>query len=357
MYLCISIIRRIIKQMSHYSTPYHIMKQDRIDSISLMRVLAMTMIVAFHSLLFYTETWWYFGGITIPTWVHFAKFLNSLDLSMFVFISGFLFGWLYIYKGKYRDKHSFLLSKAKRLIVPYLLWGGIMILIQPSLVNWNNLLTGISHLWFLLMLFWVFCFIIIIQRKLNENISYTKICLLLFIAYIIWLLYNQFSTHHYLLRLESALSYFPAFLIGYFCASKKIWLMSNKNTKAVLIITLILLAFYIFSGQQLPEIIDDIIIRLLSYTFIISLFIVLNKIKCPNRLFFYIERFDKLSMGVYIFNQIVVNFLLMNLVARDWLNIHYQIGPLVIFFISLIIPLCLSYVFNRIKWLSWTIGS
>lgn len=333
------------------------MKQDRIDSISIMRVLAMIMIVAFHSLLFYTGTWWQFGGIIVPTWVNIAKFFDSIDLSMFVFISGFLFGWLHIFKRKYHNKHSFLLNKVKRLLVPYLFWGCIMILIQPSINNWDALLTGISHLWFLLMLFWVFCFIIIIQKKLNEIISYTMMFLLLFIAYFIWLLFHQFSTHHSLLCFESALSYFPIFLIGYFCTSKRIWLMSNKNSLLLAIIALVLLAIYIFSGQQLTEITDDILIRLLSYTIIINIFIVLNKIKCPKRLFFYVERFDKLSMGVYIFNQIVVNFLLMNLVARDWLNIHYHIGPLVIFFISLFIPLCLSYVFNRFKWLSWTIGS
>ena len=67
--------------MSHFSTPPHKMKQNRIDSISIMRVLAMTMIVAFHSLLFYIGTWWHFGGLTVPIWVYLALYLTLENAS------------------------------------------------------------------------------------------------------------------------------------------------------------------------------------------------------------------------------------------------------------------------------------
>jgi len=76
MYLCISILRRIFRQKSQYSTSAHKMKQNGLDSIYILRVLTMTIVVAFHSLLYYTGTWWQFGGLTVPIWVYLALYLT-----------------------------------------------------------------------------------------------------------------------------------------------------------------------------------------------------------------------------------------------------------------------------------------
>ena len=76
MYLCISILRRIFRQKSQYSTSAHKMKQNGLDSIYILRVLTMTIVVAFHSLLYCTGTWWQFGGLTVPIWVYLALYLT-----------------------------------------------------------------------------------------------------------------------------------------------------------------------------------------------------------------------------------------------------------------------------------------
>ena len=132
---------------------------DKIESISIMRVMAMFMILLFHGFYFYADNLWYFGGITIPIWDKADTFLDIIDLPMFVFISGFLFGHLFCFKGKYRDKKRFLYGKAKRLLLPYFIWGLLPIVITPSLFTWQGLLTGSGHLWFLLMLYGVFVII------------------------------------------------------------------------------------------------------------------------------------------------------------------------------------------------------
>ena len=72
----------------------------RFDEISIMRVLAMTMIVAFHSMCFYNGRWVKVNAITIPFWTKVSSFLDVVDLNMFVFISGYLYGYLYIYRNK-----------------------------------------------------------------------------------------------------------------------------------------------------------------------------------------------------------------------------------------------------------------
>ena len=104
---------------------------ERLKYVSAMRVMAMMMIVAFHSMLFYTGKWWVFGGPVIPLWVKVSSFLDAIDLPMFVFIAGFLFGHLYKFKGKYRDKRQFVIGKARRLLVPYLAWGLFLVYVLP----------------------------------------------------------------------------------------------------------------------------------------------------------------------------------------------------------------------------------
>lgn len=327
----------------------------RIEAISRMRVLAMTMIIAYHSLLFYTGAWWHFHGIVVPIWVKCARFLDSLDLSMFVFISGYLFGYLYKYGNKYRDKRAFISGKVRKLLIPYFVWGVIMVLIQPSLHSWDQLFTGISHLWFLLMLFGVFCFAyILITISKSESVKW--FLLVIVTIYIVWLSSYLFSKHHHLLCIESSLSYFLPFCVGYFVACKNIWNKSNRMLISFSSMALVLLFVYVFFIPAYDDIIDDFLIRVLSYFSIIGILIMLNKLALSAFLNSAIAQIDNLSMGIYIFNQIVINYMLLIPEVNCWLVINYRIGPFVLFLVSFIVPFVLSALFNKTKYLSWMIG-
>ena len=129
-------------------------RNDNLNYISLMRVLSMLQIVLFHSLCFYIGEWWFLCTDVVPLWRIIAFPIEQIGLTSFVFISGFLYGYMYIEKGKYRDVLPFLHKKILRLLIPYFFWGIMMIITMPKVpITWINLLTGISHLWFLLMLF------------------------------------------------------------------------------------------------------------------------------------------------------------------------------------------------------------
>ena len=71
-------------------------KTQRFDEISVMRVMAMLMIIAFHSMCFYNGRWSKVDALYIPFWYKVSAFLDVVDLNMFVFISGYLYGYLYI---------------------------------------------------------------------------------------------------------------------------------------------------------------------------------------------------------------------------------------------------------------------
>ena len=317
---------------------------ERIDAISLMRVIAMTMIVLFHSFLFYTGTWWVFGGIVVPVWVKVAKFLDSIDLSMFVFISGFLYGYLNLYKGKYRDIRTFLSNKVRRLLIPYLFWGFFVVVLPPSPFDWKILFVGSAHLWFLLMLFWLFCFSIIAVRFLRR-IDTKIFSLFIFLLYFVWLMHYIFSSHHSFLCLESSLSYSLIFFVGMVCARKQIWLKPLIPSIVISLVSIMALFIYIFFVSTFEDIIDSLVLRILSYTFIVNLFVVLTKLHLTSVWLIVINSIDKLSMGIYIFNQFVVNALLLLPEINYWLVQNYKIGPIVIFIISFFVPLCLSYFF------------
>ena len=72
-------------------------KSKRFDEISIMRVMAMTMIICYHCMCFYGGIWTYLDAIHIPFWEKAAALFHTIGLNMFVFISGYLYGYLYIY--------------------------------------------------------------------------------------------------------------------------------------------------------------------------------------------------------------------------------------------------------------------
>ena len=110
-------------------------KPKRFDEISMMRVMAMLMIIAFHSMCFYNGRWAKVDAISIPFWVKTSEFLDVVDLNMFVFISGYLYGYLYIYRNKYRHPSEVIRNKAVRLLIPYFFWGIPMAIVWP----WNTM--------------------------------------------------------------------------------------------------------------------------------------------------------------------------------------------------------------------------
>ncbi len=65
---------------------------------------------------------------------------------------------------------------------------------------------------------------------------------------------------------------------------------------------------------------------------------------------------ERLSMGLYIFNQIAMDMVFTTPQLHQWFEVHWMLGPFVLFPIGFFPPLLLSYIFNKYKWLKWTIG-
>ena len=332
-------------------------KSKRFDEISIMRVMAMTMIVAFHSLCFYNGRWSKVNAIDIPIWHKISCFLDVIDLNMFVFISGYLYGYLYIYRNKYRHPSEVIRIKAIRLLIPYLFWGIPMAIIWPW-NTWSKLFYGIGHLWFLLMLFGVFTLTVILQLLNSQRVRFTrKIGIsLIVIGYIAGHVFSKYVYAGEFLCINKILYYFPAFMIGYLCAKLRVaWLLPNW---AYIILPFALLGLFVFVWYPLPLPYSLILLvrTILAYVVCIDLLIILSKVTMSGLTHKMVLAIERLSMGLYIFNQIVMDIVFTIPVLHQWFEVHWIVGPFVLFPIGFFPPLLLSYLFNKYKWLRWTIG-
>ena len=332
-------------------------KSKRFDEISIMRVMAMTMIVAFHSLCFYNGRWSKVNAIDIPIWHKISCFLDVIDLNMFVFISGYLYGYLYIYRNKYRHPSEVIRIKAIRLLIPYLFWGIPMAIIWPW-NTWSKLFYGIGHLWFLLMLFGVFTLTVILQLFNSQRVRFTrKIGIsLIVIGYIAGHVFSKYVYAGEFLCINKILYYFPAFMIGYLCAKLRVaWLLPNW---AYILLPFALLGLFIFVWYPLP--LPNSLILLVrtvfAYVVCIDLLIILSKVTMSGLTHKIVLEIERLSMGLYIFNQIAMDIVFTIPVLHQWFEVHWIVGPFVLFPIGFFPPLLLSYLFNKYKWLRWTIG-
>ena len=330
----------------------------KFEYISILRISSMLLIIMFHSLCFYSDTWWLFHTDTIPLWKITALPTVKVGLSVFFLISGFLFGFLYIEKGRYQIISAFILNKARRIMLPYLIWSAFMVAFF-SFTPWTDILIGTSHLWFLLTLFELFIVIIALSKlcicNTNTYIDFI-ITVLSFIVLYAW----QGLNHHYILSIENTLYYLPTFIIGFYCAKYQLHHSSKKKTSAIafiISITILFVLSYLSTIESNTPIEIDLAIRITSCIAAVSALVMTNKIEIPNKYTSIINNLDHNSMGIYIFNQIVVFVVLLIPFCQQFLAIHYLIGPFIIFFVSFLIPWGLAVLFNKTKYFTWMIGS
>ena len=340
-----------------FSLKVYMNKATKFDEISIMRVMAMTMIIAFHSLCFYNGRWSKVNAIDIPIWHKTSCFLDVIDLNMFVFISGYLYGYLYIYRNKYRHPSEVIRIKAVRLLIPYLFWGIPMAIVWPW-NTWLKLFYGIGHLWFLLMLFGVFTATVLLQLLNSQRIRFTgKVGIYLIISgYVLGLVFSKYVYAGEFLCINKILYYFPAFMIGYVCAKLRVaWMLPNW---AYMTLPFVIICLFVFVWYPIPLPYTLILFvrTVLAYVICIDLLIILSKSTMSDRTQKIVLEIERLSMGLYIFNQIAMDMVFTTPVFHQWFEEHWIIGPFVLFPIGFFPPLLLSYIFNRNKMLRWTIG-
>lgn len=328
--------------------------------ISHLRIISMILIISYHSLCFYAGIWWYLTTDIIPLWRILASPIVKTGLSLFFCISGFLFGFNFIHKQKYKKTYSFFINKVKRIIIPYLFWGSILIVTMPVIhVSWINFITGPAHLWFLLVLFELFIFTypllkynVISKKNTSKKDKGIDICIIIlsFLPLYIW---RGLSSHHFILCAEDTLYYLPSFITG-IILTKYCYTDKTPSKYAPTIILFSLIYMFFLSTTDIP--LNSIKYRLPA-VLIASILIILGSnslsLDSSNK---HILIIDRNCMGIYIFNQIIIFMLLLPPNLNTFFCYHPYLGPFILFIISFIIPLFLSILFHKLPLLAWTLG-
>lgn len=307
--------------------------------IQVLRAVAILSIVFGHSLAIHTSAWSFIYKIEPFMPFKIIGFLfSSYFLWLFVIISGFLFA--HQVEKKDLSFKYFVKSKFNRLLIPYFIWGILYYLIFNNVSDYSiigllsQLGNGIGHLWFLLMLFWVFILSFwLVKFKLSQS-SNILIISLFFIIGIILL-----SCNWNILQLSSSFKY----LFGFYCG----WILYNNQFKLELITSkkrnkLILLFFFMFLMKYGGEYILRSVIKT-NDTFIIEIYkeivglplgllasiiiyiIVKQYVAKKNKSIKYLEIIEKESFGIYILHQFIMLLFLTHLCVH--------ISPIVLPFI------------------------
>lgn len=273
--------------------------KNKLSEIALLRVLATFSIVVWYTYCSYIC--WNVAESPANSFYRsfFVRIFPDANMPLFTFIAGYLFCFLLKEKGKYQNFKEFFLNKTHRLLIPFLVLGIVINLCEYGKSFVDVLYGTPNHLWYCLMLFYVF----IASWLVNKYLSGWGKTLVMFVSFIVvtcgW---SALSV-----RVPLGL-YLPIFYYGFFYAG---FLFREKFETRILhskmVVGLILCGYLmscIFYSRH--------VIVMLALTQIVLLF-ALSKWFC--NLEFYsnngtlqntIDMFSKYSFGIYVFHQWII---------------------------------------------------
>lgn len=301
---------------------------EHLLNISYLRVIITFLVVLFHSFAPY-----FYGigkSLSFP-YIQIYKDIfiveERIQMPLFTFISGYLFYYLY-QKGKYQTWGKLFRNKAKRLLLPYFIFGIMIYFFVPIEIHqiicpWNNFL----HLWFLLMLFW--CFLCQFAIKKVDNLWLTMI-----LAFFMLILHRQVPS---VLCLQAFMQLFVYFHLGY--NYNKLVKVIRINKWLYLIIFFIMSVLCIYYDKSWGDSNAFKIAYYIIYT-LASVSILMFSLQLTSSLNLKSSKFlsflDRRSLGVYIFHNWLMMWLLYNKMIADFAVQHTIIYPLLMFvFLSL----------------------
>ena len=208
--------------------------KNRVELYDLIRIIATVYIVIGHSAYLNVQSTYGAIGYRLPA--ELAPAYNGTLLSIFRFLADWVYGFqiplFFFLSGAVlglkplMNFDKFVMSKFKRLIIPYYLAGILFMFPIKTIGKYYNLETvrlaittfwtrgdtDCGHLWFLVSLFWcMLAFVLLVKILQRANVNSTFLILL--ICYIITLTYSNIPFDF--LRMKTGLSYIFWFAVGY----------------------------------------------------------------------------------------------------------------------------------------------
>lgn len=181
-------------------------------SVVYTRFAAMILVVFYHCFCYYSI--WDMSIVEVVFYKVMDKSISYIHIPMFVLVSGYLYSML-LSKGRYESISRFFTGKIRRLLIPYLVWGTLILVLLPKRYTPEMLFNGISHLWFLLMLFDVFC-IVHLTRHIWDKLDQKRLLFVILSLILIYIIVIKVGLVIPLLSLGFAVRFLPIFFIGIF---------------------------------------------------------------------------------------------------------------------------------------------
>lgn len=308
--------------------------------ISALRIIAMCMVVFTHCIdayIFNNLKIWDFGINFVPQYKQIQMFIQAIDITAFCFIAGYLYEYMRIEKNKYKDTFSFLLTKVKRLLVPYLFWFIVIWLLFPGRTELQNIIYSTDHLWFLLMLMWCFVFIALSIKCWEKLPLYANI-LVYFVFNSLNLIFAHFNILTNILCFDVFLVYFPTFFLGLIFAKERLFKLCTKRIPLFILIISIIIAIglqYIFTSEN--YLCSYTLSRIMGLIIVILAFAIcfrkMEKLSFLNSPFW--KSLDTNSMGIYLIHMIIILVLFQNEHIIHFMNSYVCLAPILLFIVTL----------------------
>ena len=305
------------------------------------KILTLILVIIGHATVFYSP-----DGAMVPARESavmggIATYIYSFHMPLFVLLSGCVWGWC-IRHGKYQDNLAFLKNKALRLLLPYLVFG--LVLVSPVVVAcgftedglFSHMVKGIllgydaRHLWYLLVLFELFLTTIAAKSLVKKNpLLVLPICVVLFLAA------NYVPQ---IFKLRTALKYTLFFYLGV-CADHYYAFLEGLAKKLRFVLPVLPLVM-VGSVLYCPNFIFETAYTLLGMGMMLAFSSLLTgseKLQ-SSKLYRFLK---KESFGLYIFHAMVIYVLFAVLGAT-------QVPPVVLVVLSVVVSTAMSFVLNAL---------
>lgn len=239
-----------------------------------------------------------------------TEYIYQFHMPLFVFLSGSVYA-LCIQNGKYKDNAAFLLNKAKRLLIPYFVFGFLYVAPAMCLMGLtrNNyflycyrgiiLSEDSRHLWYLEALFIIYVFSMLVRRQMLGSWK-SRIVLLVLSALLFYV--GRYVPSY--LQLYAACNYQFYFVSGvmFHFSYKWIHIILNKIKWCLVILPVVLVGKFFINPNKITE----LFFQYVGITMIIaiSMCIVEKKETLLKRSWY--QCLKKNAMGIYLFHPMVI---------------------------------------------------
>lgn len=279
-----------------------------------------------------------------------AEWLNSFHIYCFTFVSGYIFCFQKCENRLPVNFFSFFVKKAKRLLLPYAIvsvcWAAP---IYKCLYrcSWMDLCRNFllaknpSNLWFLLMLFWLFCFFYFIRMKYIEN-AYISLPILVILYYLSTVGLKVIPNYFQILM---ALRYAVFFWLGMYFYLKGLGFINKLSSFSLLIIDIVV--FGIWAGVSFYR---NFVFLELSTNVVGAVAAFVIFIRLARRLQPILEKFRlssfliKNNFYVYLLHQQIIFFVITFLNSR----VPSLVLVLCNFVCSMVVSLGIIFLFQRL---------